>query len=128
MPFFARLGSWLRSKRRKPLKDLVSVDWDADSVMVKAHPPMSPDWNQQFRWQDIVRVCFKDEGMWSSDILFLTISGRDKPCVVLAESRGGAAFIGQLVDRGLFPVAISKRAIASSSGGMYCWPPLEADK
>jgi hypothetical protein len=86
---------------------------------------LDADWNQEFKWSDITRVCFKDEGISASDILFLELRGQKKPATVLTEAAGGPAFVAELVSRGLFPRHMLDKAVGSSTGGMYCWPPNE---
>lgn len=84
-----------------------------------------PFWNQEFQWADIPRVCFKDEGVFASDILLLEVNGQQRPICILTEARRGPEFVGQLVGRGLFPWDVAKKALTSTNGGMICWPPRE---
>jgi len=74
-------------------------------------------------------VCFKDEGLSRSDIVFLTIRGREQPVAVLMEARGGSAFFGALTERGLFPEEVWRKAMGETSGALHCWPkgPLPDD-
>jgi hypothetical protein len=83
---------------------------------------MPHDWNQEFKWTEIIRVCFKDEAMWSSGVLYLSVVGREKPFVVLVESKGGVAFFKQLIARKMLPIMLYSRAIAHDDGATYCWP------
>ena len=105
------------------VSSLLKVDWDENSVRVRVLDRLPPFWNQDFLRRDVMRVCFKDEGLLSSDLLFVEVRGREKPICVLAEADGGSEFFGQLVARGLFPQDMFEKAVASSSGEMLCWPP-----
>jgi len=83
---------------------------------------MDPAWNQTFEWSNIRRVCFKDGGMFGSDIIYISLKSPDKVHTVLSMASGGSDFFGALCDKGYFPEAVWRRAIAESSGGMHCWP------
>src|SRR5262245_42971815 len=119
------LKSWVSKLRRRPVSSLLAIDWDETSVRVCVLDELEPFWNQEFRWADVTRVCFKDEGIYASDILFLEVAGRENPICILTEARDGPAFIGQLVVRGLFPEHVFKKALGCSNGGMICWPSRE---
>jgi hypothetical protein len=119
------LKSWFSRLRGRPLSSLLAIDWDETTVRVRVLDELEPFWNQEFRWPDITRVCFKDEGVFRSDIVFLEIDGRDKPVYILTEAQQGPEFMGQLVGRGLIPPDIFKKAVTSSEGSMYCWPPRQ---
>ena len=61
--------------------------------------------------------------MLSSDIIYVSLKDPDKVMAVLTEASGGAAFLGALCERGLFPEAVWRKAMGDTSGGMHCWPP-----
>ena len=84
---------------------------------------LSGDWNQEFFWGAVTRVCFSDGGISMSDIVFLEVQGLEKPAVVPTEARGGPEFMAELLRRGLFPQEIFKKAVTSTNGGTCCWPP-----
>jgi len=111
-----------RSIGRKPLKELMSIEFDDLQVRVLALAPMDPAWNQTFAWLAIERVCFRDAGLDSSDEVFVQVRGRPQPVVVLIEASGGAEFMGELCGRGYFPEHVWRRALGDTSGGMHCWP------
>lgn len=119
------LKSGLSRLRGRRLSSLLVIDMDETTVRVRVLGELEPDWNQEFQWADITRVCFKDEGIFRSDLVFLEINGRDQPVCILTEAQQGPEFMGQLVGRGLFPPGIFKKAITSSDGGIYCWPPRQ---
>jgi hypothetical protein len=107
------------------LSELLSVEFDDAGVRVVVIERLDADWNQEFAWHEIERVCFQDAGLTKSDILFITIRGRAKPIVVLTEARGGPALIGALAEKGYFPEQVWRKALGDTSGGTHCWPPHE---
>jgi hypothetical protein len=86
------LKSWLNSCSRKPLDELLAVEFDDVEVRVRVLTDLEPEWNQTFRWTNIIRVCFADGGMLSSDAVFVSLNDRQKPAGVPTEARGGPEF------------------------------------
>lgn len=125
MSFFNSLKSWWAAHRPKKLDELLAVEFDAEEVRVMVLERLEKDWNQSFHWSDVERICFKDEGLSSSDILFIDIKGREKPVAVLTEARGGTKFFGELAERGLFPEEVWRKAMGETGGAMHCWPPKQ---
>lgn len=122
------IKAWLLSKRPKPLSELLSVEFDDESVKVHVLGKLDPAWNQEFSWADISRVCFKDEGLYSSDSIIIQLNGRERPVIVPIEAKSGTEFFGTLTKRGYFPEEVWRRAIGETAGGIHCWPPLESNK
>ena len=116
------------NRRGRTLKDLLTVEYDEQDVRVRVIDRLDLHFNQTFRWNDVVRVCFQDGGMSSSDILFIELRGRERPAIVLTEANGGEVFFGELCDRGLFPEKVWRRATGETSGGTHCWPPSQKPK
>jgi len=121
-PWWRRAIAWWK-QRSRTLKDLLTVEYDEQEVRVRVIDRLDLHFNQTFRWNDVVRVCFQDGGMYGSDILFIELRGRAKPAIVLTEANGGNAFFGALCDRGIFPEKVWRRALGETSGGQHCWPP-----
>ena len=99
------------------------VEFDEREVRVRVLERLEPTWNQSFEWADVERVCFKDEGLSRSDILFIQLKSRIQPVAVLTEAKGGSEFFGALAERDLFPEEVWREAVAETDGGMQCWPP-----
>lgn len=118
-----KIAKWWAARRPKPLNQLLAVEFDEVEVRVRVLERLEADWNQSFRWSEVVRVCFKDAGLYSSDVVFVEIAGRDRPVAVLTESEGGNEFLGALTERNLFPEAIWRKAIGETGGATHCWPP-----
>ena len=125
MSAFSSLSAWWKSRQRQPLSELLEIEYDNVEIRVRVLKHLEPAWNQAFRWADITRVCFKDEGLWTSDSVLIVLSDREKPAVVPTEAKGGSEFFGALCDRGLFPREVWKKAIGDTNGGIHCWPPHE---
>jgi hypothetical protein len=121
---FAVFYKWLHRLRTPRL---ISVSYDATDVRVVAEHPADPRWNQSFCWSNIRRVCFKDGGMFASDIIYISLKHPDSVMVIPTQAKGGPEFFGALCDRGLFPEVIWRKAVGDSSGGMHCWPPPKSD-
>jgi hypothetical protein len=90
---------------------LLSVEFDEDEVRVVAHGQMDASWNQSFRWKDIERVCFTDEGLYSSDRISVELKGGPKPVIILTEVFGGNEFFGAVTERGYFPEEVWRKAM-----------------
>lgn len=123
---FESVKAWLGARRRRPFDELLAVEFDDAIVRVRALDGYDPAWNQECRWPEIVRVCFRDGGPNQTDIIYLDLHHRSEPVEIPTEARGGDAFFGELEVRGLFPQPIRGEAIRSSDGGLYCWPPEDA--
>jgi hypothetical protein len=111
----------------KPLDQWFFVTFDESVVRLRAQPPDGEPWEQSFPWGSITRVCFKDEGLWASDGIYVFTSVRPESFVVPTEASGGSEFLGAIVGRGLFPKDLLAKAVGSTDGGFYCWPPLKED-
>lgn len=123
MPILARFSAWWQARRPKPLDQLLSVEFDEEEVRIVAHGEMDASWNQSFRWEDIVRVCFTDEGLYSSDRISVELKDGQTPVVILTGALGGSGFFGALTERGYFPQEVWRRAMGETGGATYCWPP-----
>jgi hypothetical protein len=109
------------------MSDFIAVEFDDTTVNVRVLADWSDDWNQSFNWSDVGRTCFKDEGIYKSDLIFLTVAGREKVVVVPTEAANGDAFFGEICKRGLLPEHVWRKAIGSTNGGMFCWPEARLD-
>lgn len=123
---FNSLKQWY-ARRRRTISEKLAVEFDDLQIRVRVLADLEPSWNQTFDWSNIRRVCFKDGGMLSSDIIYVSLKDPDKVMAVLTEAKGGAAFLGALCNRGLFPEAVWRKALGDTSGGMHCWPPASSD-
>ena len=122
------IKAWFLSRRPKPFSELLSVQFDDDRVKVLVLERLDPALNQDFAWADISRVCFKDEGLNSSDSIIIQLNGRERLVVLLSEVKGGSEFFGALTERGYFPEEVWRRAIGETGGSIHCWPPLDIKK
>jgi hypothetical protein len=125
MSLFGWIKDWASSRRTASLDQWFVVTFDETNVWLKAAPPGREAWAQSFAWSSIVRVCFKDEGPYQSDGIYVFTSQRPELYVIPTEAKGGSEFFGALVSKGLFPAELMGKAITSTNGGLYCWPALE---
>ena len=117
---------WARG-RPKPLHEWFFVTFDAEAVHVRAEPPGRASWSQSFRWDSVVRVCFKAEDVFMSDGIYVFTSERPESYVIPTEAQGGSELWLQILCRELFDPTLAIEA-ASSTGGLYCWPPTEGTR
>ena len=117
-----RIKMWIARRRRKPLNQLLAVEFDDREIRVIVLERLDPAWNQAFEWSNIRRVCFKDGGMWDSDYVYISLREPDVVRTIPTEARGGSEFFGALCDKGFFPEQVWRRAVGETGGGMYCWP------
>ena len=123
---FKTLKTWRSARRARPLAELLAVDFDESTVRVRVLAEFGSAWNQECRWDEITRVCFRDGGLRRSDEILLDVRGRSKPVLVLTEAAGGPAFVAAIGQRGLFPPELFAQFIGSTAGNAYCWPPSDA--
>jgi hypothetical protein len=74
--------------------------------------------------EDTHDICFKSEGLFASDGVYVFTSQRPESFVVPTEATGGAAFWGKVVERGLIPPELAIKAATLPEGAMECWPAL----
>lgn len=125
MNLLQRLSIWFKSRRPIPLNQWFFVSFDDVRVLIRANPPGRESWEQEFPWASVQRICFKDEGLWASDGLYIFTSVRPGSYVIPTEASGGTEFLNELIARNLFPSEIAIKAAGSSDGGYYCWPPID---
>ena len=116
------LKKMLARGKRAPLQECLTVEFDDASVRVRVLKELDAEWNQSFAWNDIKRVCFKDGGLWGSDIVYVSLKSIDVVRAVPTDAHGGHEFFGSVCKRGLFPESVWRRASGDTSGGMHCWP------
>jgi hypothetical protein len=126
MVFLRKLYEWWLSKRSKSYDQLLVVEFDDVEVRVRVLERLGTEWNQSFRWADVVRVCFQDGGLYSSDVILVELKDCEKRVAVLSEAKGGNEFLGVLTQRGLFPEEVWRKAIGETGGAIHCWPPQNA--
>ena len=109
------------------MSESLAVEFDEIGFRVRVLRALEPVWNQEVRWDNVKRICWKDGGMLSSDIVYVSRINPDTVAVVPTEAAGGAEFFGELCSRGLFPEHVWREAMGNTSGGLFCWPPHEAN-
>jgi hypothetical protein len=105
----------------RPVSEWFAVEFDSNVVRVSAEPPGRKPWSQQFGWSDIERICFKAEGLATSDGIYVFTRLRSESFAIPIEASGGQEFWGEVISRGLFDPELAIQA-ASSPGGTFWWP------
>jgi hypothetical protein len=90
----------------KALAQFISVQCDEHSIRVKTSARLGLDWNQRFSWSTIVGACCVFGSNGKANILFLDLRDRSEPGRVLLDSPGAEDFFSQLLDHGIFPIAV----------------------
>jgi hypothetical protein len=125
MSVLSKVRAWLTRGRPKPLNEWFFVTFDEHAVHMRAEPPRKASWSQSFRWDSVVRICFKAEDLFVSDGIYVFTNERPESYVIPTEAHGGGELWSEILRRKLFDAALAIEA-ASSTGGLYCWPPTEA--
>ena len=103
------------------------MTFDDSMVYLKATPPGKAPWEQSFPWSSVERICFKDEGPYASDGIYVFTSVRLESFVIPTEASGGEGFLPAAVSRNLYPSELMLKAATSTDGGFYCWPPSDTE-
>lgn len=98
------------------------VRFDDEYVRIRAEPPGREPWTAEFRWADVVRVCYQTEDFTTSDGIYVFTSQRPESYAIPAEADGGHSLWNEIVDRGLFDPTLAIVAMGSAEG-LFCWPP-----
>jgi len=85
-------------------------------------PPGEDSWTDSFSWDSVERVCFKDEGLYSSDLYYVFANGRPESYVLPVEASGGDEFVEKMLGRKLFDEKLFAKAMGETGGAVYCWP------
>ena len=107
------------------LSDWYTVTFDETAINLDVRPPAGTAWNDTIAWASITRVCFKAGDLYESDEIYLFTNLRPESWLIPTEARGGSALWGEIIDRKLFDAELAIEA-ATSSGGIYCTPPIDA--
>lgn len=127
MPLATIVAAWHEAHRHQNVAELVSVEFNEDTVRLQ---PLEPETAPalEFPWAAIRRVCFRDGGIYQSDLIALELQEQLQPALIPLRAKGAPALFAQLVGRGLLPETLVKAALGSADGGFYCWPPQSTEK
>jgi hypothetical protein len=122
MSFLQNLQKWWKHRRLRA-RDVLAVEFDDVGFRVRVLKDLGPEWNQEVRWDNVKRVCWKDGGLMSSDMVFVSRVEPDTVAYIPTEAGGGSEFFGVLCERGLLPEHVWREALGNTSGGLFCCPP-----
>ncbi|MBI2266471.1 MAG: hypothetical protein HYU64_15125 [Armatimonadetes bacterium] len=123
---FARKPNKGAATPGKNLLDWFTVRFDDVNVYREANPPGKEPWRDCFRWDEVIRVCYKAEGPFLSDGVYFFTSDRPEGYVIPTEAAGGDALMGEILRRKLFHPELLIKACASEEG-LFCWPEAPGD-
>ena len=109
------------------LDEWYAVEFDAEEVRLSASPPNMTAWQQSFRWDEVVRVCFQSQDFLLSDELYIFTSQRPESYLIPLEASGAAELWGEIIHRGLFDARLAIQA-AQSHDELFCWPPIRPEE
>lgn len=116
MRFLARLRKIFGTEPVKPLSEWFTVSFNDETVTLNVNPPGKTPLCDEFKWKDVIRVCFKAEGLHLSDGIYVFTSKRPENYVIPTEAKGGCELWGEIVGRGLFDADLAVKAAAASEG------------
>ena len=128
MGIFDLLSTLKKRFSPKPIDQWFYVTTDDTTVSFDVTPPGKEPWKDSFEWESVERICFKDEGLYSSDAYYVITSKRPGSYVVPAEANGGKEFVEKMLDLGKFDEKYFIEAMGSTTGGYYCWPKYKDDE
>jgi len=105
-----------------PLQEWYLITIDENNVHLDVAPPGEDAWTDSFSWDSVDRICFKDEGPYSSDLYYVFVNGRPESYVIPVEASGGEEFVEKVLARNLFDKKLFTKAMRETDGAMYCWP------
>jgi hypothetical protein len=106
------------------LADWYQVHFDDGNVYRRVAPPKRESWSDQFRWDTVVRVCFRAGDLFESDELIFFTSEQEPSYLIPMEAGGGRALLDEVMRRNLIPPTLMIKAAAAIEG-IFCWPPLD---
>ena len=117
-----KLRASLNRHRLRPISEWYFITFDDEKVYVRAEPALKKKWAQEFRWDRIIRICFKAEDYLLSDGIYIFTSDRSASYAIPCEANGGSEFWEEILRRGLFDPELAIEAM-SASEGLFIWPP-----
>jgi hypothetical protein len=121
MSVLSKLRAIFARRRPKPPNEWFFVTFDEQAVHLRVEPDGKAAWSHSFRWDSIIRICFKAEDLLVSDGIYVFTNERPESFVIPTEAHGGQALWSEILRRQLFDAALAIEA-AGSTGGLYCWP------
>ena len=111
----------------QPLEQWYIVKVDDEGVYFDVSPSNKESWKDSFNWESVERICFKDEGLYSSDAYYVFTSNRPESYVIPEEANGGKEFVHKMLELKLFDDEYFIQAMGATDGGYYCWPKHEEE-
>lgn len=106
------------------LSEWYTVSFDDTYVYRDVRPLGGDAWKDNFKWKDIIRVCFQTGDLYSSDELYIFVTGRKESYLIPMEADGGLELWGEIIDHGLFDSKLAIKIATVSEQGLFCWPEI----
>jgi len=103
------------------------VSFDNENVYINILKTKEPDEISQFKWKDIIRVCYKAWSYYKSDEIYIFTKNRSESYVIPTEGIGGPELWGEIVRRELYDEKLTVKGPFEKEGELNCWP-IEKDK
>ena len=101
------------------LNEWFFVHFDDGAINLRVDPPDGAAREEQIKWENIVRVCFKAGAPFESDEIYIFTDGRRESFLIPAEADGGQALWAEILERKLFDAGMADEA-ATAGNGMFC--------
>ena len=104
------------------------VTFDEEWIYQNVSPPGGMPWQSILRWDEIIRICYKTEGLDASDGIYVFTSTRPQSYTIPTEADGGGELWNEILSRDLFDPALAiKAATCSEPDCLFCWPKEQED-
>lgn len=110
------------------LSEWYNVTFDDVFVYRDVRPLGGESWKDQFKWKDIIRICFQAGDLYTPDELYIFIKDRKESYLIPTEANGGLELWGEIIDRGLFDAELAIKIATESEGRLYCWPEITREE
>jgi hypothetical protein len=97
------------------------VSFDEEYIYRNVETPGKERWNDKFRWDEIIRVCYQPGDFLETDVLYIFTSEREESYLIPIEADGAPELWRKLIEKNLFDAKLAIE-IVSMSDGLYCWP------
>jgi len=97
------------------------VFYDEKYIYRKVDPPGREGWKDKFRWEDIIRVCYRPGNFLQTDELYIFTNEREESYLIPLEAEGVQKLWGEIIERNRFDASLAIK-LASKTDGLYCWP------
>jgi hypothetical protein len=114
-----KIGEWENEFR--PLHEWFRVSFNEIEIKINVEPPGREPWKNSIDWERIIRVCFRNGDLMSSDEIYIFTDERPESWLIPTEANGGIELWHEILERDLFDAETAIRA-ATVTNGLFCCP------